>query len=944
MKTKNIFLLSLLSATILHGCSQTVKEGGQNTSSIGELKNRPVVFESVNSVVATHSSALENYRAYLADSENTLYHGEVLRRLAALELEESETINGQMIEQKTDAGEQALISSIQHYNAYLQHYPDKKDNDYVLYQLAKSYAFVGDTEKSLLTLDKIIRRHPQTEYIDEIQFRRGEILFVFGDYSRAEQAYSAIVFKGTASPFLEKARYKLAWAQFKQTRYADALKNCMALLDRKQAQGKLGNSSISTGLVSAEKDFINDILRIVSLSLSYKSGTSTIQQMLAGRNNRQYEPLLYRQLGELYLKTERLVDAAKVFLDYATIHPHTLLAAEFHMLAIKSYASGDFVELQLATKTDFVHAFGVGTKFWKNYDVVSKQNVKSELKTSIHDLASYYHAIASKTGKLKDYNKTSVWYEKYIRSFPEDSATPLMNFLLAESQHDSRQFKKSLNEYVKTAYDYSMHSKSSEAGYAAVLTYNLLIEKFSKESEKKAKSKLESAALKNSIRFSFQFKDSKYAPEVIAKTAEKLYENKSYKVAMAFSRKNAHLQSLANKSYFKTTWLVYAHSLFELKKYETAEQAYISTMSLIKKDDILYKDVSERLSASIYMQGQQQRDLRHYELAAYHFLRIGQLVPSSTILATAQYDAAAMQIQLKNWSGATQLLEEFRNKFPKNKKYSLGVTQKLVLAYTGSGRLDKAADEIYKLSKNSPNIADRRGLTWQAAETYKKAGVDKKANEIYIAYIKKHPEPFDQNVEAHQRVIDYYREKNHSNDLNHWLVSAVKFEKQGRSKRTERTKFIAASAAMELANPVVAEFKRVVLTVPLNKSLMKKKKLMKRALKSYSELMEYEIAETTTAATFYVADIYGDFASALLKSQRPGNLNEEELEQYDILLEEQAYPFEEKSIEIHSTNARRTSDGIYDDWVKKSIAALSLLQPIRYAKSERVEIYVANKH
>ena len=74
-----------------------------------------------------------------------------------------------------------------------------------------------------------------------------------------------------------------------------------------------------------------------------------------------------------------------------------------------------------------------------------------------------------------------------------------------------------------------------------------------------------------------------------------------------------------------------------------------------------------------------------------------------------------------------------------------------------------------------------------------------------------------------------------------------------------------------------------------------------------------------------------------MKSQRPGSLNEEELEQYDILLEEQAYPFEEKAIEIHSANAKRTSDGVYDEWVKKSIAALSVLQPIRYAKNERID-------
>ena len=54
-----------------------------------------------------------------------------------------------------------------------------------------------------------------------------------------------------------------------------------------------------------------------------------------------------------------------------------------------------------------------------------------------------------------------------------------------------------------------------------------------------------------------------------------------------------------------------------------------------------------------------------------------------------------------------------------------------------------------------------------------------------------------------------------------------------------------------------------------------------------------------------------------MESERPAGLSGEELEQYDILLEEQAYPFEEKSINIHETNVGRISAGTYDEWVKK---------------------------
>ena len=93
----------------------------------------------------------------------------------------------------------------------------------------------------------------------------------------------------------------------------------------------------------------------------------------------------------------------------------------------------------------------------------------------------------------------------------------------------------------------------------------------------------------------------------------------------------------------------------------------------------------------------------------------------------------------------------------------------------------------------------------------------------------------------------------------------------------------------------------------------------------------------TTASSYQIANIYADFSKSLLKSQRPHGLSDVELEQYDILLEEQAFPFEEEAITAHEINTRRVAQGIYDDWVKKSFDELAKLLPARYAKTEKSE-------
>ena len=108
----------------------------------------------------------------------------------------------------------------------------------------------------------------------------------------------------------------------------------------------------------------------------------------------------------------------------------------------------------------------------------------------------------------------------------------------------------------------------------------------------------------------------------------------------------------------------------------------------------------------------------------------------------------------------------------------------------------------------------------------------------------------------------------------------------------------------------------------------------------HERVASYRVGEFATAATFQIADIYASLSLAIYKSDRPAKLSELELEQYEILLEEQAFPFEEQAISLHEINMRRCWDGVYDDWVKRSFVKLSGLMPARFDKHEVQAAYV----
>ncbi|VAW26217.1 TPR domain protein, putative component of TonB system, partial [hydrothermal vent metagenome] len=82
----------------------------------------------------------------------------------------------------------------------------------------------------------------------------------------------------------------------------------------------------------------------------------------------------------------------------------------------------------------------------------------------------------------------------------------------------------------------------------------------------------------------------------------------------------------------------------------------------------------------------------------------------------------------------------------------------------------------------------------------------------------------------------------------------------------------------------------------------------------------------------------------LLSSERPLGLNNDELEQYEILLEDQAFPFEEKAIEFFEVNLSYIKDGLYDSWIQKSRHQLMILFPAKYQRQAKTDAYINVLH
>jgi tetratricopeptide (TPR) repeat protein len=271
------------------------------------------------------------------------------------------------------------------------------------------------------------------------------------------------------------------------------------------------------------------------------------------------------------------------------------------------------------------------------------------------------------------------------------------------------------------------------------------------------------------------------------------------------------------------------------------------------------------------------------------------------------------------------------------------VTRKLAVAYSEANRPGEAAGEFERIATSpTEDRAVQREALLQSADLYAKANNVPKAVSMLEKFVGTNPTPIVDAEEARQRLADYSGKTGDVSRRDYWYHEIIKTDAQAGAQRTDRTHYLAAKAQLALAQPARDAFRAVHLTLPLKKSLVTKRKALESAMDGYKRAAEYQVAEVTTASTFEMAELYRTLAKDVMSSERPKNLKGEELEEYNSLLEEQVFPFEEQAIKAHELNSARAKDGVYDEWVQKSFQVLAELKPARYGKTELTQEVVTS--
>lgn len=842
----------------------------------------------------------------------------------------------------------------------------------IYYDLAKTYDLMGKKAESAAALKELATKYPKSPHLIEVYFRLGENSFTNNRFTEAAGYYQKVL-ESPKSEFFDSALYKRGWSLYRAGDFETALPLFFQYAEK---------IMVKPNKTSQESAKLKDSYDVISLSFMMMDGAKSLDAYFEKTGEKFYEAGIYSNLAQAYIDKRQFTNAAQTYEAFVTRHPFDPSAPELSSAIISIYEQGGFPSQVILAKEEFIKHYSPEGAFWKQADESTRTRLRPILEGHIVDLAKHHHALAQMNDSESFYLKAATWYRAHLSLKPAEADAININQLLAEALYSAKHYAEAIPEFEKTAYDYPGNPKAADAAFFVLLSYQDWDKSLGEDEA--ARKKLMTPRTAAILRFADKFPQDPNTPKILQGIIQKVYElwKEPDDVSRQLSKdleagvvtyagrypqdpsSALQLQGMTNlylhfkdfDSAVRTAQLlldinppveeklrleaagVIADAHYDQGKFAEAEKAYQRVLAFTIADAKLKARYQDRLATALYRQAEKFRDDKNPEEAAAFFQKAAAASSDVKIRASSDFDAAAVLLNGEKYKEAIPVLLAYRQRYPDN-PLSQTIPEKLALAYEKTGDIPNAAAQYEAIAardaKKSPQSA--REALWLAAEMYEKGKQTDSAMRIYRQYATDAGNPPDLRAEATHKIYQtHVSQQQLPEQLADLKTLASLYDKLG-ANASPRVKYLGAMAHFKLSQPVYDTFMSLPIKQPLKQSILLKKKAMQNALNAYNKVAAIGVAEFTTAANYQQGEIYRIMASDLVKSERPKGLSELELEQYTILLEEQAEPLNDKAMTIHTVNAELVKQEVYDDYVKKSFDALAELNPGRFNKREQLE-------
>ena len=820
-------------------------------------------------------------------------------------------------------------------------------------------------------LKALINNYPQSKFLADAYMEIGETYFNNREFDKAIDTFNEVLKR--PNRLHNFALYKISWCYYNEGKYRIA----------KEVMQKVVESSKGIqGEIDLRTEALKDLVVIYSDLGLYQEA----EEYFTSIGEPEYAIKVLEKLSDIYFDQSRYELATATITLLLQKAPDKAESPKYHSKLIDCYERTQNLVNSLKEMTTFLSTYEPGSHWYNiNTDTDAREYADGRSEVYARFIATRYHEESQKYEKIdmKKAQRFSLlamgFYDKYFERFSNHPNAYNLRMLYAELLFLFKRFDRAAEQYGLA---FQMNPKGKNANRALTGQIDSLskieVDNYTKvepvAEQKKSTGEVlpfpdnTTLLIKANDTFVKYFPADPKAPEVYYQRA-RLYYNYNHLAEAQKAFQDVIVKYPNSNSANQSRHLIL--DIYNIQKdwdnLEKTATAYLQVKSFATEDNVTF--LLDLIQGSIFQRAKQKEDQKQYLEAAKIYQSLTARYPKSKYADKALFNAAMNYISADESTLAINTATQFLNQYPSSE-----LAPKMILSMAGyfddkfdyqnaakfyeiyaqrDSKANLAADalynaalyeenlknftsalknydkylELYPTSKDVQVVFMARGLI------YEKLGQLGNAQKVFDDFITKFGRKNSMAVEALYRSGRIQRRLGKPDLAIKAFDTAVRTSKRLGSGIAAGNHY-ASKAEFDAAEFKFKEYQEIKFQMPervLTRSIQRKAQLLKELKEMYVDIINLGDPEMGIAALYNLGVCYQDFSQALFRAPVPTTLSPEEVQMYQVELQNRAMPIEQQGIEAFEKALKKGYElDVYSDWTKKSYEQLSQYKPSEY--------------
>jgi TolA-binding protein len=882
--------------------------------------------------IALRTQAITSIRGFLEQHPQSAARGEMRFRLADLLLSDArQSFRERMANylraqsEGRNPGPLPVLDqgpALELYRAMLAEDRDYAHLDAVLMNAGSLLADQGDPAAAAF-FEELVRDHPSSIYVQEANLRLGDLQFDEHRFAECVDFYKHAA-EGSDRSLKAIALYKLGWAYFNQDQFlpsADAFRSVLDVYE----QG---------GAVALNVDIKDEAEAYLIHTLARAGGAEVFAHYFDGIGPRPYEMRVLQAMGQHFRRFSLYGEAAasdSLCVSRYPKHADALVSAE---RLVETYQRWERPELARRSQLDCAPRFAPRSAWATAQSSDSVRAAGEEFaRHSWLAVARYHHLEARDHDASSDWQMALQLYETLLSYWPADSSAASYHLSAGEAGAHLKQYPLALSHYGAAAAT-GTDSLAQQAMFQRVAVTDAWYE--STRNTASGQTALGSDSLAHAVlargdEMVARFPNHKATSDVYWRQGNLAFAHGWY--PRAASDLDHLVQGFPNDSRTPAAAMLRADAFYRLESFEDAGAAFEVALAAAQRahNDSLVHRAEAAIPACYYRAAETvaAHDTTNQERVAGLFAKVATRWPNFPNAHLAQYRAGLAYEKAGNPRQAVAMMQALIERFPKS-EYVKDAHLKVATIWENAKEPAKAAEGYTAFANRYPDDESAGDAWLKAADLFTASGQDERAEEVWMTYIRKYPQDLETAMEILEKLsrkelaqitpehpisnlLGPSRVKGEpASHLADYLARAASRPDLASKDVLAHVKFLEGEEAQTL-------YGETKLTQPLEKSIPVKQKQLDQLIAKYRSSVDYGIAEWANASAYRIGEALVGFGEALERSERPADLQGDDLAGYEDVIGQQAQAFYDRGEAVWTDLLRQKAKvNAEDPWIARA--------------------------